>query len=172
MIITGISRNRTEAELFNFRFFFLGLTGLGVPLWVLLFPVAAVDSFLRAGGKTLPFTALVTKQFKVWCLSRPQRQQDFFSFLYRSMSTWSIPVRASLTLGQRVSFLLSFLCCADVLTSPSERMWSRRWSGLPSESSGEGYRDVNGDVCGDTILKAKWGKLEVNTGRLAILNWR
>ena len=120
--------------------------------------MATVDSFPGAGGKTLPFTALVAKQFKVWCLSRPQRQQDFFSFLCRSISTWSIPLKAFLTLGQRVSW-------ADGLTSPSERMWSRRWSGLPSgpEGSGEGCREVNGDVYGDTILKEKWGRLEANT---------
>ena len=59
-IITGISRNQTEAES-DFYFFFLGLTGLGIPSWVLLFPMAAIDSFLRAGEKILPFTALVTK---------------------------------------------------------------------------------------------------------------
>ena len=61
LIIIGIFRNRTEAELSDFRFFFLGLTGLGVPLWVLLFPVAAVDSFPGAGGRILPFAALVAK---------------------------------------------------------------------------------------------------------------
>ena len=51
-------------------------------------------------------------------------------------------------------------------------MWSRRWLGLPSESSGEGGKDVNGDVCGEAILKAKWRKLKANAGRLAILNWK
>ena len=60
LIITGISRNRTEAES-DFYFFFLGLTGLGILLWVFLFSVAIVDSFPKAGKKTLPFAALVTK---------------------------------------------------------------------------------------------------------------
>ena len=41
------------------------------------------------------------------------------------------------------------------LINPSERIWSRHWSGLPLESFGEGCRDVNGDIYGDTILKAK-----------------
>ena len=48
-------------EIFDFRFFLSGLTGWGVSLWVFLFPVAAVDSFLKTGEKILPFTALVTK---------------------------------------------------------------------------------------------------------------
>ena len=59
-IITGVSRNRTEAES-DFYFFFSGLAGWGVLLWVFLFPVAAVDSFPGAGGRTLPFAALVAK---------------------------------------------------------------------------------------------------------------
>ena len=53
-------------------------------------------------------------------------------------------------------------------------MWFRRWLELPLEPEifGEGCRDVNGDVCGDAILKAKWRKLKVNAGGLAILSWR
>ena len=47
-------------------------------------------------------------------------------------------------------------------------MWFRRWLRLPLESSGEGCRDINGDVYGDIILKTKWRKLEVNTGGLVI----
>ena len=48
-------------------------------------------------------------------------------------------------------------------------MWFRRWFGLPlgPEGFGEGCREVNGDICGDVILKEKWGRLEVNA-----VNWR
>ena len=60
LIIIGVFKNRTKAES-DFCFFFLGLTGWGVPSWVFLFPVATVDSFLRAGGRILPFAALVVK---------------------------------------------------------------------------------------------------------------
>ena len=64
-IIIGVFRNRIKAELSDFRFFFSGLAELRIPSWVLLFPVVAVNSFPGAGGRILPFTALVAKQFKV-----------------------------------------------------------------------------------------------------------
>ena len=61
----SVDYNRCFQELnqggIRFLFFFSGLAGLGVPLWVFLFPVAAVDFFPGAGGRILPFTALVAK---------------------------------------------------------------------------------------------------------------
>ena len=41
-------------------------------------------------------------------------------------------------------------------------MWFKHWLRLPSESSKEGYKKVNKDICENTILKVKWGKLKVN----------
>ena len=41
---------------------------------------------------------------------------------------------------------------ADKLINPFERIWFKYWLGLLLNSSGEGGKNINGDICKDIIL--------------------